>query len=77
MMKLITAVVVYIKIQNEINNAASSFSKYGECSSIHIVERWVCIVMPVNCMCITKVGMHCYACKLHVYNKGGYALLCL
>ena len=28
--------------------------------------------MHVNCMCITKVGMHCYACKLHVYNKGGY-----
>ena len=24
--------------------------------------------MHVNCMCITKVGMHCYACKLHVYN---------
>ena len=35
------------------------------------------IVMHVNCMCITKVGMHCYACKLHVYNKGGYALLCM
>ena len=27
--------------------------------------------MHVNCMGITKVGMHCYACKLHVYNKGG------
>ena len=33
--------------------------------------------MHVNCMCITNVGMHCYACKLHVYNKGGYALLCM
>ena len=54
MIKLIAAVVVYIKIQNEINNAASSFSKYGECSSIHIVERRVCIVMHVNCMCITN-----------------------
>ena len=35
------------------------------------------IVMHVNCICITKVGMHCYACKLHVYNKGGYAMLCM
>ena len=31
--------------------------------------------MHVNCMCITKGGMHCYACKLHVYNKGGYAFV--
>ena len=31
--------------------------------------------MHVNCMCITKVGMYCYACKLHVYNKGGYAIV--
>ena len=42
-----------------------------------ITKVGMCIVMHVNCMCITKVGMHCYACKLHVYNKGGYALLCM
>ena len=53
MIKLIAAVVAYIKVQTEINNAASSFSKYGACSSI-----------PSG-----KVGMHCYACKLRVYNK--------
>ena len=35
------------------------------------------IVMHVNCMCITKVGMYFYACKLHVYTKGGYVLLCM
>ena len=33
--------------------------------------------MHVNCICITKVGMYCYECKLHVYNKGGYVMLCM
>ena len=46
------------------------------CYACKCMCMWV-IVMHVNCMCITKVGMHCYACKLHVYNKGGYALLCM